>query len=125
MQTLDEIVGESPFFAGLDARTARADRGLRANVGFAAGDGSSARASRPTPSTSSAGRVALETTSRARGASSIETLEPGEVIGWSWLFPPYRWHFDARARRRPCVRSPSTAPASAASARPTPRSATS
>jgi CRP-like cAMP-binding protein len=19
------------------------------------------------------------------------------VLGWSWLFPPYRWHFDARA----------------------------
>ena len=27
----------------------------------------------------------------------IETIEAGEVIGWSWLFPPYRWHFDARA----------------------------
>ncbi|HVR13489.1 MAG TPA: hypothetical protein VMS41_06900, partial [Gaiellaceae bacterium] len=20
-----------------------------------------------------------------------------EVLGWSWLFPPHRWHFDARA----------------------------
>jgi len=19
------------------------------------------------------------------------------VLGWSWLFPPYRWHFDAHA----------------------------
>jgi CRP/FNR family transcriptional regulator, cyclic AMP receptor protein len=19
------------------------------------------------------------------------------VLGWSWLFPPYRWHFDASA----------------------------
>ena len=28
---------------------------------------------------------------------TIETLEAGEVLGWSWLFPPYRWHFDARA----------------------------
>ena len=27
----------------------------------------------------------------------IETIEAGEVVGWSWLFPPYRWHFDARA----------------------------
>ncbi len=27
----------------------------------------------------------------------IETLGPGEVVGWSWLFPPYRWHFDAVA----------------------------
>ena len=28
---------------------------------------------------------------------TIETIEAGEVLGWSWLFPPYRWHFDARA----------------------------
>ena len=27
----------------------------------------------------------------------IETLDPGEIVGWSWLFPPYVWHFDARA----------------------------
>jgi CRP-like cAMP-binding protein len=32
-----------------------------------------------------------------RGAVVIETLEAGEVVGWSWLFAPYRWHFDARA----------------------------
>jgi CRP/FNR family transcriptional regulator, cyclic AMP receptor protein len=25
----------------------------------------------------------------------IETLGPGAVLGWSWLFPPYRWHFGA------------------------------
>ena len=27
----------------------------------------------------------------------IETLGPGEVVGWSWLFEPYRWQFDGRA----------------------------
>ena len=27
----------------------------------------------------------------------IETLDPGEIVGWSWIFPPYVWHFDARA----------------------------
>lgn len=27
----------------------------------------------------------------------IETLGKGDVLGWSWLFPPYQWHFDARA----------------------------
>ena len=43
------------------------------------------------------GSVALETFVPSRGAITIETLEAGEVLGWSWLFPPYRWHFDARA----------------------------
>ena len=28
---------------------------------------------------------------------TIETIEGGEVLGWSWLFPPYRTFFDARA----------------------------
>lgn len=27
----------------------------------------------------------------------IMTLEPGEALGWSWLFPPYAWHFNATA----------------------------
>ena len=25
------------------------------------------------------------------------TLHDEDVLGWSWLFPPYRWHLDARA----------------------------
>ncbi len=27
----------------------------------------------------------------------ISTLGEGAVVGWSWLFPPHRWSFDARA----------------------------
>lgn len=27
----------------------------------------------------------------------VETIEAGSVLGWSWLFPPYCWHFDACA----------------------------
>jgi len=43
------------------------------------------------------GKVALELYSPGRGRLIIETLGPGSMLGWSWLFPPYRWHFDARA----------------------------
>jgi CRP/FNR family transcriptional regulator, cyclic AMP receptor protein len=43
------------------------------------------------------GSVAIETFVPARGAVTIETVGAGEVLGWSWLFAPYRWHFDARA----------------------------
>ncbi|MER3445715.1 MAG: hypothetical protein C4291_02255 [Candidatus Dadabacteria bacterium] len=28
---------------------------------------------------------------------TIHTLGEGDVLGWSWLFPPYRWRFSARA----------------------------
>ncbi len=43
------------------------------------------------------GTVALEIHSPGRAPLVIETLGPGAVLGWSWLFPPYRWHLDARA----------------------------
>lgn len=42
------------------------------------------------------GEVALEVHAPGRGTIIIETLGPGDVLGWSWLFPPYRWHFDVR-----------------------------
>ncbi|MCK4775551.1 MAG: Crp/Fnr family transcriptional regulator, partial [Candidatus Krumholzibacteria bacterium] len=28
---------------------------------------------------------------------NILSVEDGDVVGWSWMFPPYKWHFDARA----------------------------
>ncbi|MGO8723048.1 MAG: cyclic nucleotide-binding domain-containing protein [Acidimicrobiales bacterium] len=43
------------------------------------------------------GQVSLETRAPGRPPLVIETLGPGTEIGWSWLFPPYRWQFDARA----------------------------
>lgn len=27
----------------------------------------------------------------------IEEIGDGDLLGWSWLFPPYVWHFSARA----------------------------
>jgi CRP-like cAMP-binding protein len=32
------------------------------------------------------------------GLTTILTAGSGEVLGWSWLFPPYRWRFDARTQ---------------------------
>ena len=43
------------------------------------------------------GRVNLDTHVPGRGDVIIESLGPGSVLGWSWLFPPYRWHFGAVA----------------------------
>jgi CRP/FNR family cyclic AMP-dependent transcriptional regulator len=43
------------------------------------------------------GCVTLQTHAPGRPPIVIETLEPGAGLGWSWLFPPYRWQFDARA----------------------------
>jgi hypothetical protein len=39
----------------------------------------------------------LEFNVPGRGDIVIEQLGPGSVVGWSWMFPPYRWHFGAVA----------------------------
>ena len=43
------------------------------------------------------GHVTLDTDVPGRGLVIVETLGPQSVLGWSWLFPPYRWHFSASA----------------------------
>jgi CRP-like cAMP-binding protein len=43
------------------------------------------------------GHVTISTSLGERGAATLQTLGPGEVVGWSWLMPPYRWQFDVRA----------------------------
>jgi CRP-like cAMP-binding protein len=45
------------------------------------------------------GCVALDLTVPGRGQVVIQTLGAGDVLGWSWLIPPYEWHFGAVATR--------------------------
>ncbi|MEV4702995.1 Crp/Fnr family transcriptional regulator [Actinoplanes sp. NPDC049316] len=44
------------------------------------------------------GDVALDLQVPGHGALVLETLPAGTLLGWSWLCPPYRWHFGAVAR---------------------------
>lgn len=43
------------------------------------------------------GKIVLEAHDPADGTSAVQTLGAGDVLGWSWLFPPFVWHFEARA----------------------------
>lgn len=43
------------------------------------------------------GRVSLEIDTPNRRPVLIQTLEPGDLVGWSWLTPPHRWRFTAQA----------------------------
>jgi CRP-like cAMP-binding protein len=43
------------------------------------------------------GAVALDMPMPGRQVVVVERLGPGELLGWSWLFPPYRWQLSARA----------------------------
>jgi CRP-like cAMP-binding protein len=98
MKTLDAEVAESPVFRGLPAAHLELIAGCGRNTGFEAGDylfreGDQA----DTFYLLRRGRVTLETFVPGRGALAVQTVDEGEVVGWSWLFPPFRWHFDARA----------------------------
>ena len=43
------------------------------------------------------GAVTLHATRRDREAAVIQSVGTGDVLGWSWLYPPYYWHFSATA----------------------------
>jgi CRP-like cAMP-binding protein len=43
------------------------------------------------------GKVVLESSPAMAGPVSIETIGAGDLLGWSWMFPPYVWRFTARA----------------------------
>jgi CRP/FNR family transcriptional regulator, cyclic AMP receptor protein len=42
------------------------------------------------------GKIVIELQLPNRDPLKILTIEKGGVVGWSWLFPPYKWHFQAR-----------------------------
>jgi CRP-like cAMP-binding protein len=94
MQTLEPILAKHPFFKGLEPQYLQLITGCASNVRFGVGeyifregeDASQFYLIRE-------GKVALEIFAAQHGPITIETIEAGEVLGWSWLFPPYRWHF--------------------------------
>lgn len=98
MQTLDDILTEHPFFKDLEAQYVHLIAGCASNVRFNGGEfifreGEEANEFYLIRH----GKVALEIFAPGRGPIIIQTLNAGEILGWSWLFPPYHWHFDAKA----------------------------
>ncbi len=98
METLEPILSGHPFFRNLDPRYLQLLTGCASNVRFTAGqfifrEGEEANQFYLIRQ----GSVALEIYSPHDGPITIQTLSDGDILGWSWLFPPYRWRFDARA----------------------------
>ncbi|RKX33527.1 MAG: Crp/Fnr family transcriptional regulator [Verrucomicrobia bacterium] len=44
------------------------------------------------------GSVALQIYDPRIGSIEFMTVQENDVVGWSWMFPPCRWHFDAMAK---------------------------
>ena len=98
VRTIDLILKEHLFFQSLPAEDVKLISACGKNVSFKAG---TLIAEEGNPSDEfyliRSGKVSIETPVPQRGSVSLQTLGDGDLLGWSWLFPPYRWTFDARA----------------------------
>lgn len=95
---LAPLLAENPFFADFDPGYLELIAGCASNVKFGAGE-SIFRDGRPADRFYLVrfGRVAVEVFAPGKGPVTIQTLEEGDVLGWSWLIPPFTWRHDARA----------------------------
>ena len=97
MQTIADLTAASTAFTGLERRYLDLIAGCGATARFAARDylfRTGERADRFYLIRH--GTVALDLVASGRELT-IETLHEGEIAGFSWLFEPYEWMFDARA----------------------------
>jgi CRP-like cAMP-binding protein len=98
VRTIDELISDAPVFAELAPAQLELIAGCARNVHVDAGtlllrEGDPANRFYLIRR----GAVALEVHAPGRGALTIETLHPGDAVGWSWLFAPYRWQLDGRS----------------------------
>jgi CRP-like cAMP-binding protein len=101
IEGMESIVREHPFFAGLGEDVLQLVAGCTRNVVFEKGayifhEGDPADEFYLVRH----GNAALETVMPGRGAVVFQTVTEGGIIGLSWLIPPYRWTYDARAREQ-------------------------
>jgi CRP-like cAMP-binding protein len=102
VETLDQELAGTTVFGGLDAAYLDLIAGCGRNT-QAGADTYLLREGDPADTfyLIRRGSVALEVHRPGHGGLQIETLGPGDPVGWSWLFPPYRCQLDARTRE-PC-----------------------
>jgi CRP-like cAMP-binding protein len=98
MESLDPILAQHPFFRSLDVSFREQMVGCAANVRFEKGEylmreGQDANRFYLIRD----GLVAVEQSNPGRESILVETLKEGDILGWSWLVPPYKCRFDSRA----------------------------
>ncbi len=98
MKSMGEILADHPLFAGLDPEITNLLGGCAGNVHFTNG-AYLLKADDPADTfyLLRDGAVALELRMPGRGRLTVQTVHSGQVVGASWILPPYRWRFDARA----------------------------
>lgn len=98
IESLEPIIEEHVFFHGLEKRHIQFIVGCAKNMRFPE-DEVIFREGDPADHFYFVreGLVAIELMVPQRGFTTLQTVGAGDVVGWSWLLPPYRWHFAARA----------------------------
>src|SRR4051794_29060582 len=98
MQTIAELLTEVPALATLAPAHRDTIAGCARNKVFRDGE-EIMRAGGPADAfhVIREGAVALETFVPRGGPVIVETLHDGDLLGWSWLVPPYRVAFDCLA----------------------------
>jgi CRP-like cAMP-binding protein len=98
MQTVEQLIAELPAFQGLPADDLALIAGCARTMHASAGD-ELFREGDPADAfyVLRRGVIALEAHNPSGAPLVIETMHEGDVVGWSWLVPPYRWNFDGRA----------------------------
>ncbi len=99
MSEVFDVLVNQPFFAGMTDEQVRAVAKSAALVSFDEGsvifvEGGPARYTYLILE----GDVALTLRTQEHGSKIIQTLHRGEFVGWSWMYPPYRWNFDANVQ---------------------------
>jgi CRP/FNR family transcriptional regulator, cyclic AMP receptor protein len=98
MQTIEELLGEAPALQALAPAHRQTVAGCARIRVFAPGERIMREGDRADEFyVIRDGAVALETVVPGRGPVTVQTLHDGELLGWSWLVPPYRTAFDARS----------------------------
>jgi len=95
--SLTKVIAEFPLFRGLRDEHLELITGCARNVRFEEGQ-MLLKEGEPADTFYAIrhGRVAVEIFVPHRGAITIQTLEAGDVLSWSWLLPPHHNQFDAR-----------------------------
>lgn len=101
MTDISGIIRGHPFFQSLDPSFSDLVCGCARNARFDAGS-YLCREGEPADSLYliREGQVALEIHAPAAEPLRFQTLDSGDLVGLSWLIPPYRWTYDARALGR-------------------------
>lgn len=98
IEGLERIVGAHALFAGLGEDFVTLVAGCARNLRFAAGEYLCHEGAEATEIyLIREGRVALEISAPGKGSIAFQSAGPDSIIGLSWLVPPYRWTYDARA----------------------------